>query len=380
MKKRVIRFVLLFVTILNLFSDISFALSNIYSSNEYYEVNNIIEKLRSHIHNKCRQPNQPDEKSKVMLMVVKDIDLKSDDRYQFLHDTLQNDFLDNEIFDVYIRNSGQIIIPEKTVQYSKDDETKYSDKDIDFKNKLSNLGVKHLSIINEEKNVVIPSQYYNDIVNCMARMYNKYFYLTDKYINHVSNTLCSSLEIDEIKNERKAIGEFIGEGDKIILSPNLFSMFDIDKQDYTKKLIEYAINHEMGHSIELNLCKKIFKDLNLNNISQRGLEQLAELYFCSGETEVSNRIIDSVLTKMNAPIGLEERKNFIKENLSDYANKNPSEFFAEAIAYGAWKDLSCNKYISTLVEEEIKNIVNEKGDIYLKLKEDALNFIKNNIK
>lgn len=88
--------------------------------------------------------------------------------------------------------------------------------------------------------------------------------------------------------------------------------------------------------------------------------------------------MDGVLERMNAPKNITGIRDFVKNNLSVYANTNPSEFFAEAVASGNFRDESKNKQISVVLDEEIKNIINSEGQTYQKLKNEALKFLKDN--
>ncbi|MBP0979392.1 MAG: hypothetical protein J6C55_01945 [Oscillospiraceae bacterium] len=337
---------------------------------DYYDLVDVLPRIESYI------ASQADSSSsnKIILITVRDIKLESDDKYQRLHDILQSKFPQKNIFDVYIKPSGQIIIPENNITPPKDDERLCNQEDINFKNKLSEYGVKNVSVINENNNKKIPSEYHRCIAYSISKIYNKYFYVTDKYINHVNNTLFSNLEMADVQHTDDTVGEFIAHEDKIVLSPALFNNNNKDIQE----LIEQTISHEIGHAIELSLCEKVFKDLNLNNISQNGLKRLALLYFCDTTQRFSSLIMDSVLERMNAPKNITGIRDFIKDNLSAYANTNPSEFFAEAIAGGVFRDESKNKNISSVLDEEIKNIIKSEGATYQKLKDEALRFLKDN--
>lgn len=337
---------------------------------DYYDLGEVLPKIESYISSQVDINNNA---NKIILITIKDIDLESDDKYQRLHDILQSKFPQKNIFDIYIKTTGMIIVPEENINFSGDDQQKYTQQDIDFKNKLLELGVKNISIIDKKSNTKISSEYYKNIIYSVSKIYYKYFYLTDKYINHVNNTLFSNLEIADVNHKDDVVGEFVAHKDKIILSPDLFK-----SQKNTSELIEQTIIHEMGHSIELSLCEKVFKDLNLNNISQKSLERLALLYFCDTNQKFSSIIMDSILEKMNAPKNITGIRDFVKDNLSHYANTNPSEFFAEAVVSGSFRDESKNKPISKIFDEEIKAIVESKSETYKKLKEEAVNFLKNN--
>ena len=364
-----------FISLIMIFSNIYINIfGEFYLDKSYYfnEVKNQIQAyISSQINNKSK---------KVVVLKAENIDL-SDEEYQKMHDILQNIYAQKIIFDIYVKSNGQIIIPEGKFEVLSDSETQYNQEDLRLKNELSKMGIENISIINKKNNTKISSQYYNYIIYSIAKIYFKYFYLTDKYINY-NNKLFSSFSIEEIKQEndgrmydKEVVGQFLAEEGKLILSPRLFSG-DYNKK--TKETIEYTISHEMGHCIEFILCKKIFKDLNMSNISKRGLERLAELYFYS-DSQIGEMIKNSVLNKMGCGRKSEnEKRKFISENLSDYANTNQYEFFAEAVAYGSWKDETQNKYISSLVDGEIKDIINGQGETYNKIKETIFQFLKEN--
>lgn len=339
----------------------------------YDNPNTVLSELQSMV-STC---NESANESRIVLLKIKNINLESYDQYQWIHDNLQKNNPKKEICDIYTNSFGKIIIPEKNIETINDDTINYNQQDIDFKEKLGKLGITNISLIDKTKNIKIPSMYYDIIVSSIVKFYNKYFYLTDKCVNCVNGMLFSGFEINEIKKDKNAVGEFLALKDKVVLDSKLFYESNADGFDERKKLIEYTIYHEMGHSIELKMCKEIFKDLNLNNISKRDLEKLSVVYF-SGKTEVAEIIMNSVLNKMNIPDDAIGKKNFIRDNLSEYANTNASEFLAEAITYGFLAG-DTGKAISKLVDEEIADIFKHQGDVYIKLKMSVLKFLTEEI-
>lgn len=365
------RFIMSLMSLIIVLSSEFLGITKIYARE--YKINEILPQIESYAKNQLNI----DENNGIAFLSVKNVDFETNDQCQELHDILQNKFEPKVIFDVYTRTSGLTIIPKPSVKLRKDNESLYSQADIDFKNKLIALGVENISVIDQENSFKLSDEYHNKIIYSVSKLYNKYFYLTNKYINHVYNKLFSSLEISDVKDKKDAVGEFVVLSDKIVLSPKLFN------GSYNKNIkenLEYTIYHEMGHAIEQNLCKKIFKDLNLNNVSKEGCERLAQIYFFGDNSQVAPLIKESVMKKFNLTGNSNLAKQFIRENISEYANTNDNEFFAEVIACELLKNDEKSKQISNFFDEEIKKIVVGEGEIYQKLKEEAKSFLqKNNV-
>lgn len=364
MKRKIYCLTILITFIVNIFLP-SFA----YNTNQYKIFNELSSMISTN--------DEPSDNSRITLLRVKNINLESLDQYQWIHDNLQTKYPEKKIFDIYTNISEKVIVPDIKPEKLNDDTTKYNQQDYDFINKLSLLGITNVSIIDKTKNTTIPSIYYDHIISTILKFYQKYFYLTNKCINCSTGLLFSGFEISEIKSDKNAVGEFKPLEDKMVLDPKLFyETTDINILNERKKLIEYTINHEMGHAIELKICKEIFKNLNSPIISKKDMEKLSIMYF-SGNTEVSKIIEEDVLNKIHAPFDIVGRQKFIEDNLSKYANTNPSEFLAEAIAYANSDKKDSD--IPKLVEECIVNIFKQEGEVTEKIKASVLRFLSNDI-
>lgn len=366
-KKSKISFSLSIIILLNVFViNKSFAL-------EYDNANHIFSQIANDISTKSNNKDN----SNITFITIKNVNLALESQYQTIHDNLVKMFPNKEIFDVYITTSNNVIIPKNFFISPTDDESKYNDSDSKFKNNMNKLGFNHISIKNSQCNLT--EQDYNNIAQSIADFYTKYFYLTDQHINHVYNKLAHCLEIGEVKENSDAVGEFVGREYKIILSPKLFNTNN--NEDFKKKYIEYVVKHEMGHAVEMSLCKKIFEDLNLNNISKENCIKLSEIYCCdTNANKLSELIKQKVLDDLKVPKNEESRQSYSKTYLSDYSNQNPFEWFAEAVALGCINDENKkNKLISPLVENEIKNIIAGKGEVYEELKRSALKFLQESL-
>ena len=353
-------------------------LFNIFTINKSFalncdDANHIFSQIANYV---SSQTKNNEDNSKITFVTIKNVNLPSESQYQSIHDNLIKLFPNKEIFDVYITSAQQLIIPNHSFIPPTDDESKYTESDLKFKSNLAKLGLNHISIKNFQYNLT--EQDYNNIYRNIAEFYTKYFYLTDKYINHVYNTLAHSLEIAEVKENSDAVGEFVGREYKIILSPKLFNINN--NEDFKNEYLEYVVKHEMGHAVEMSLCKKIFEDLNLKNISKENCIKLSEIYFCNtNANKLSTLIKQKVLDDLKVPKNEENRQFYSKTYLSNYSNQNPFEWFAEAVAFGCINDENKkNKLISPLVENEIKNIIAGKGEVYEELKHSALQFLQDN--
>ena len=100
----------------------------------------------------------------------------------------------------------------------------------------------------------------------------------------------------------------------------------------------------------------------------------------SNDTVGASKIKQKVLDDLKVPKNEESRQSYSKTYLSDYSNQNPFEWFAEAVALGCINDENKkNKLISPLVENEIKNIIAGKGEVYEELKRSALKFLQESL-
>ncbi len=359
-------------------------LQNVFTSpvlaDYYATVNELFPKIEKYISSQINS----DKKSNILLITVRKVKLSSNEEYQTLHNLLQNKFPNKCIVDVYVDQFENIIIPQPTYSnFPKDDENNYNQNDFAFKSMLNAVNVNHISLIDEEKKHKIPENYYYLIASCIYNVYTKVMDLTNKYINHVNNPLINSIEIERVTD---GVGEFLALGDftKMVLSPDLFnesnSMYS-DSQQRTLDNIEHTVNHELSHAIEYSLVKKIFqdvvKDQNIK-IAPNSINTLTEVYFSGGNSTIGECMRNMVLSDMNVPNHETAQKEFIKQNLSGYANTNSSEFFAEILAYGFFMNESNNKYISKLAQQELINIINGQGDIYNYTKNSILKFLKEN--
>ena len=103
------------------------------------------------------------------------------------------------------------------------------------------------------------------------------------------------------------------------------------------------------------------------------------MYFFSENSQVAPMIKENVMKKFNLTGNNNLERQFIRENISEYANTSDSEFFAEVIACGLSKNNNETvKQISDGIDEEIKKIVAGEGEIYQRLKEDVKKYLQNN--
>lgn len=360
---------------------------------------------------------QQNTNSKILLITVRNINLEND-QCQTIHDTLQNKFPNQNIVDIYINDFGTITIPEQKIPVLQDNQNQYDQQDMDFISNLNTVNIKNISIINQQENFKVPQSAHYNIISSTYNIYKLLMELTDKYINHVTNPLVTSFEVRKVDTNLHAVGEFVSfPNSKIVLSPQLFknpfekstnlnsqnsnqhlyiktnsigipyATNNLTIQQQIDKNITYTVWHEFSHSVEFALTKKVFddirKDLRLK-ISPKNMETLASVYFSGGHSVIGSSIQKNLLSKMNVPNNISDQKKFIEENITSYANTNPSEFFAELFAFGRFKfenqseNQSKTKELFDFAKQEVKNMISGQGDTYETTKNSILNFLREN--